>query len=274
MKKKFNLNKKSIALSLATLGVLGVLSAGSFMAYLTDTDTKTNTFTIGKVDIGLSETNYNEDNAKNVVPNQVIAKDPVVTNTGKNKAVAFVTVEIPIAELTKVQDDGTKESAAALTQIFQTGVKNASTGGDDDDDDTTISYTWADNKVDLTNWILLSTEYQNSTGTAVTTEGEGIPTGAAKVIRTYGYKKVLKPAENGATTGDSTTAIFDAVKLVNVTEANTYDETTQNIVINAYAIQAENINVEGVDTSKDPLTKEILEKVYAVYVKQNPKSQA
>ncbi len=259
MKKKFNLNKKSIALSLATLGVLGVLSAGSFMAYLTDTDTKTNTFTIGKVDIELKEDAFKSDNAQNVVPNQVIAKNPVVTNTGKNKAVAFVTVEIPIAELTKVQDDGTKATAAALTQIFQTGVKNASTGGDDAN--TTISYTWADDKVDETNWILLSTEYQNS--------------GAAKVIRTYGYKKVLKPGDAATSTqGDSTTAIFDAVKLVNVTEAAAYDKTTQNIVINAYAIQAENINVEGVDTSKDPLTKEILEKVYAVYVKQNPKSQA
>ncbi len=274
MKKKFNLNKKSIALSLATLGVLGVLSAGSFMAYLTDTDTKTNTFTIGKVDIELKEDAFKSDNAQNVVPNQVIAKNPVVTNTGKNKAVAFVTVEIPIAELTKVQDDGTKATAAALTQIFQTGVKNASTGGDDAN--TTISYTWADDKVDETNWILLSTEYQNSNGAAVTRDGEDpIPSGAAKVIRTYGYKKVLKPGDAATSTqGDSTTAIFDAVKLVNVTEAAAYDKTTQNIVINAYAIQAENINVEGVDTSKDPLTKEILEKVYAVYVKQNPKSQA
>ncbi len=271
MKKKFNLNKKSIALSLATLGVLGVLSAGSFMAYLTDTDTKTNTFTIGKVDIGLSETNYDENNAKNVVPNQVIAKNPVVTNTGKNKAVAFVTVEIPIAELTKVQDDGTKAATAALTQIFQTGVKNASTGGDD----TTISYTWADDKVDSTNWELLSTEYQGSDNKTVTpVEGTvGIPTGAAKVIRTYGYKKVLKPGDEATSTQrDSTTAIFDAVKLVNVAEADTYDGTEQKININAYAIQAENIT--NIDTSATELTKKTLESVYAVYVKQNSKSQA
>ncbi len=270
MKKKFNLNKKSIALSLATLGVLGVLSAGSFMAYLTDTDTKTNTFTIGKVDIALSETDFDSTKTKeNVVPNQVIAKNPVVTNTGKNKAVAFVTVEIPIASLTKVSDDGTKGSAAALTQIFQTGVKNASTGGDD----TTISYTWADDKVDSTNWELLSTEYQNSTGTAVTTEGEGIPSGAAKVIRTYGYKKVLKPGDEATSTQrDSTTAIFDAVKLVNVAEADTYDGTEQKININAYAIQAENIT--NIKTSATELTQGTLKSVYAVYVKQNPKSQA
>lgn len=268
MKKKFNLNKKSIALSLATLGVLGVLSAGSFMAYLTDTDTKTNTFTIGKVDIGLSETDYKEDSAENVVPNQVIAKNPVVTNTGKNKAVAFVTVEIPIAKLTTVSDDGTKASAAALTQIFQTGVVTSG---------STVSYDWADDKVDSANWQYLSTEYQDANGTNVTTDeaATGIPSGAAKVIRTYGYKKVLNPAIDSATEGNKTTAIFDAVKLVNVAESNTsFAETEQKININAYAIQAENINVEGVDTSKDPLTKEILEKVYAVYVKQNPKSQA
>lgn len=62
-------NKKSTAITLAALCLLGVLSIGGTMAYLTDNDTKTNTFTYGKVDITLEEPHWDEANAKNLVAN-------------------------------------------------------------------------------------------------------------------------------------------------------------------------------------------------------------
>ena len=51
------------------------------MAYLTDSETATNTFTIGQVKIDLEEPEYaklTETQKKDLVPNQIVAKDPHV----------------------------------------------------------------------------------------------------------------------------------------------------------------------------------------------------
>ncbi len=36
------------------------------------------------------------DEVKNLVPNQVIDKNPIITNTGVNDMLAFMTVEVPV----------------------------------------------------------------------------------------------------------------------------------------------------------------------------------
>lgn len=56
------------------------------MAYLTDHDSVTNKFSVGKVDIVGHEPNYTPDNdgkTNNIVPTQVIKKDPQIENVGK-----------------------------------------------------------------------------------------------------------------------------------------------------------------------------------------------
>lgn len=100
--------------------MVGALAVGGTMAYLTDSKGATNTFTVGKVQVDLEEPNYpgnGSDEVTNVVPNQVIAKDPKVENTGNNSAVVFVEYSVPVADLITVDDEGHRKESA-LTEII------------------------------------------------------------------------------------------------------------------------------------------------------------
>lgn len=84
---------------LLTLGLVAALSAtaaiGGTLAYFTDTAEKTNTFTVGNVDIELDEPNWEDhgkEDATNVYPGQYLDKDPEVTNIGKNPCFVRVSV--------------------------------------------------------------------------------------------------------------------------------------------------------------------------------------
>ena len=87
------MKKRTLALILALVLVFGA-AVGGTIAYLTDTtDPVTNTFTVGKVDITLTET-FNTDtnnDQKNdawqaqLIPGTTYAKDPVVTVTADSE---------------------------------------------------------------------------------------------------------------------------------------------------------------------------------------------
>lgn len=87
------MKKKTLALLLALVLVFGA-AVGGTIAYLTDTtDPVTNTFTVGKVDITLTETfNTDTDNdgtndawKAQLIPGTTYAKDPVVTVTANSE---------------------------------------------------------------------------------------------------------------------------------------------------------------------------------------------
>ena len=83
-----------IAGSIITLS--GALMMGT-LAYFQDTDTKTNTFTAGKVAITLTEPNWDllgEDN-RVLVPGRKILKDPTIVVQGGSEA-SFIRVEVQI----------------------------------------------------------------------------------------------------------------------------------------------------------------------------------
>ena len=90
-------SKKQMVMAAAACAMMGVMAIGGTMAYLTDSETATNTFTIGQVKIDLEEPEYaklTETQKKDLVPNQIVAKDPQVENTGVNDAIVFSKVEI------------------------------------------------------------------------------------------------------------------------------------------------------------------------------------
>ena len=93
MKKK---TKKIISLILI---ILVIVITGGLLAFLTDTDTATNVFTMGSVKITLTEPNWNSSNGQNVIPGQPISKDPRINNTGNNPAYVYIKVVNPIVEL-------------------------------------------------------------------------------------------------------------------------------------------------------------------------------
>ena len=147
-------SKKQLLRALIACGLVVSVAAGGTVAYLTDAETATNTFTVGKVKIDLEEPGYpgnDSDEVKNIIPNQEIVKDPQIENTGNNDALVFIRVEIPQETFTD-EDDGTGEQKKQ--DLFQLkGVSDQ--------------------------WALLRTE---------TVAGED---GKAKTSYVYGYKKTL-----------------------------------------------------------------------------------
>ena len=89
------MNKKLIAIILV-LAMLVVAGVGATLAYFTDDAEKKNTFTVGNVEIELTEEKWdeaveNEEN-ENMYPGQTIDKDPVVTNVGSNPCFVRISV--------------------------------------------------------------------------------------------------------------------------------------------------------------------------------------
>ena len=88
--------KKVLALVLA-LCLAMAIGVGATVAYLTFvTEEKVNTFTVGNVTIELTEPQWEavgKEEAKEVYGGEALAKDPTVTNTGKNPCFVRVSVE-------------------------------------------------------------------------------------------------------------------------------------------------------------------------------------
>ncbi|MDO5323968.1 MAG: TasA family protein, partial [Clostridia bacterium] len=52
------MNKKKVLVLAVSVCLVAILAIGGTLAYFTDTDAKTNTFTVGNVDITLTEPNW------------------------------------------------------------------------------------------------------------------------------------------------------------------------------------------------------------------------
>ena len=74
--------KNNMKKILLLTGVLCLASVGGVSAYLTDYDKVSNQFTVGKVDVELTEDNWKPDDHKKIEPGKVISKDPRIKNTG------------------------------------------------------------------------------------------------------------------------------------------------------------------------------------------------
>lgn len=86
-------NRKMVK-GIALAAMVAALAAGGTAAYLTDFETATNSFTIGKVDIELDEPNWKPDDNTKLVPTQVIKKDPYVKNKGINEIWRYLSLSV------------------------------------------------------------------------------------------------------------------------------------------------------------------------------------
>lgn len=108
-----NMKKGAVAVALvASLGLAGL------SAYFTDTKTATNTFTVGSVKQELTEDKWNPSEGENVTPGKEVAKNPTIKNVGDNTQYAFMKVEVPAAEVTTVNPDGTKAQTKEKKELF------------------------------------------------------------------------------------------------------------------------------------------------------------
>ena len=87
------MNKRKLMLVAVALCMVAILGFGGTLAYLTDTETATNVFTTGNVDIKLIEV-FDEENAK-LLPGIDVEKKITVKNVGSEAAFVRVHVAFP-----------------------------------------------------------------------------------------------------------------------------------------------------------------------------------
>ena len=195
---------------LAAIVLLLLFVVGGAVAYFTDTDTKTNTFTIGNVDIDLVETAWDalaDDNdndipdaAEDMMPGESVTKDPVIRNLStKNPAYVFAKVEVPCTTIVA--------PATTSEELF----------------------TYTTN----TGWAELS-----SAAVACTSGG------TATHVYYYGSGNTLTAlakAADASTPTPTSTAVFSSVTLLSTLKGNEGLTGNKNIVVTGYGIQTEGL---------------------------------
>lgn len=261
-----NSNMKKTSKKVAALtacGLIAALGVSASVAYLTDGETTTNTFTVGKVTVDLSEPDYTPEDDVPRVPLEEIAKDPTIANTGNNDMIAFMSFDIPMANVKLAEDDGTAQADASYQELF-------------------------DFRADSGKYDSVNTGWVKISNTEVDENGDGNP---EKMTYLYGYQNVVKaavdakaavgnPGEDGyvaavdAVEATVVPSIFDHIRLANLIEGQ-IDEEQLEVPVRAYAIQADflqndadgttnvNIDVEG-DMSAETLTQ-----IFELYATQN-----
>lgn len=225
--------KKSSMRTLALTAILaGTVSIGGIMAYFTDGDTATNTFTVGKISLDLQEPSWVP--PTNITPGQEIAKDPQIKNDGNNEEFVFLKVTVPYANVMTANEDGTR-GRTADTELFSYDVKDG--------------WTEIDSK-------------------------RVIDSSSKTVTHLYAYTGETADSMKALAVNSSTPSLFDWVRFANIVEDQNLETTTQNIVIEAYGIQTQNIkdekgNLDGDNNDGKTLPLD----VWKVIENQNPSLQ-
>lgn len=101
--------KKRMPTVILLSAVIGLGTIGGVSAYLTDYDTASNEFTVGKVNIKLEEPDWDPEENDRLVPGETISKNPQIKNIGVNDAYVYMEVGIPTAEVETADADGKRQ---------------------------------------------------------------------------------------------------------------------------------------------------------------------
>ena len=104
---------KSLAV-IASVTALVVIS--STMAFFSSNDNTTNKFIGTRFDISLTETKWDAEQAKEVIPGQELDKNPHITNKEQTECYVFLRVTVPCDTQMVDNDDGTPMDSA-LTNV-------------------------------------------------------------------------------------------------------------------------------------------------------------
>lgn len=116
------MKKKIVSLALVA-SLLALVIVGGTLAYFTDDEAVTNTFTVGNVNIKLEEPawalndNYDDVNDKllNIQPGIPYDKDPTVTNIGANNA--YVRVDVTFTDVAALAAAGVDDPRDLLATV-------------------------------------------------------------------------------------------------------------------------------------------------------------
>lgn len=253
-------------------GLVGIVGAGLVLmstwkwgeisAYFTDMDHVTNTFTTGKVDIDLEEPSWPGDQT-DLVPGDIIAKDPQITSKASTPSFVYLQIEVPVANVTMVNEDGTKTAKAEHQLItYGCGETADSMEGEAIEIDNRYGLKANISKEAEDSWFLVNEE--------TIAAKEEAPVSAYRVY-TYAYNKVLLE-------GETTKPLFEKIRFINVIEGE-LDETVLAMPIHAFAIQAAHTGTDsetadnGNDYPKDPSSvQKEAEFAFEKYLNQNKES--
>lgn len=111
------MKNKKVTQILLVSALAGLTSIGGMLAYFSDADTKTNTFTVGKISLDVQEPDWNPENGRDMTPMKTIPKNPQICNDGINEEFVFLEVLVPYAQVVTANADGTKNPASD-TELF------------------------------------------------------------------------------------------------------------------------------------------------------------
>lgn len=109
--------KKKLLLLVLTAAV-GCSTFGLTMAYMTDSEQNTNVITVGDVTVDLTETKWNPENGKDILPLETVEKKPQVTNTGSVNTWIFLKVKNPKKNIITVNNTSKRKNASANVELF------------------------------------------------------------------------------------------------------------------------------------------------------------
>lgn len=213
------MRKKNSFKILLIISAFAALSAiGSAMAYLSSSDARTNTFTVGEVKAALSEENWEA--PRDLTPGRSLAKDPKVTNTGENPAFIFMTVKIPKKVIYTYDPntgaripEGEITAGTPATALFQ--INRGSSAAYTNTNTVDSSWVKVEEKTDDDDWNTLV--YAYGTGSKLT--------------------RLAK--------GESTSNLFNSITYCYSVEGQNLENEQLSVICNAYAIQADNIANNG-----------------------------
>lgn len=224
-------SSKKIAL---IAGLTALCATGGSLAYFTDTHETTNKFRVGSIKVSLTETGWDTtdtngnnipDAAENVVPTQVIAKNPVITNVEKNDAWVYIEVNIPMANIITTDDAGHQlpQQKTELWSFNKTsGAAVTGFSGADASKKSTFSNEWMQMK---------RTEAADE----------------SSVTYLFGRKEPLKGTgtDESKIKGEVADSLFDTIRFCNARENQTLEHTDPNVKVVAHALQTENTGADA-----------------------------
>jgi len=209
--------KKQVIIAMALVAIMGIAGTS---AYFTASDEVTNTWTVGKVEIELEETEYDkykEEETKDITPNSELHKDPKAVNTGNNDAFIFMKVRVPKATVKVASQEGTVPASASLQELFD--------------------YQWNNG------WTVIDTQEIK--------EGSSTYHEYVVVYGTANECTALKPGTatpvlflNSNGTHIANPGAAGVITFKNIIEGQGLENVTLNMDVESYAIQTENLTKE------------------------------
>ena len=253
MKMKMKKNKKIKYLIAAAL--LTVVVTGTLTAYLKESDSLYNLFTIGKAKVDIDEGDFSQN--KVISPGHSTEKAPKAKNTGTIDEYVFIEVTLPQREISVLNDvkqaPETTPNPKKEQSLFSTGVISSNTGVPVETvNSETVTYddfVYNTTEVNGGKWVFVKTEYTPAVSATATTAAKDA---TRKFI--FGYSGALAPDKETAT-------IFDTVTLKRFIEEGVEGGTLTEINVNAICIQSNNLDGNNFIA---PLDQTELEDLYTI----------